>query len=97
MSTAAQRRVLARLHKDVLPHLSPSPAMVHDFLTDCLDLGGVEALLALQGLHTLITRHNLDYPRFYDRVYALLADRQWLHSRHRPRFFRLLETFLSSP
>lgn len=36
-----------------------------------------------------------DYPSFYTRLYAFL-DRDVLHSKHRARFFRLTELFLSS-
>ncbi|EGG12216.1 uncharacterized protein MELLADRAFT_70703 [Melampsora larici-populina 98AG31] len=66
-----------------------------DFLVDCIDLGGTLSILALNGLFTLMSKHNLDYPAFYTRLYALL-DGSVLHARHRPRFFRMLNTFLSS-
>jgi U3 small nucleolar RNA-associated protein 19 len=36
-----------------------------------------------------------DYPSFYARLYAFL-DRDLLHNKHRARFFRLTELFLSS-
>lgn len=36
-----------------------------------------------------------DYPSFYTRLYAFL-DRDLLHNKHRARFFRLAELFLSS-
>jgi len=36
-----------------------------------------------------------DYPSFYTRLYAFL-DRDLLHNKHRARFFRLTELFLSS-
>ncbi|PWY71094.1 CBF-domain-containing protein [Aspergillus sclerotioniger CBS 115572] len=38
---------------------------------------------------------NLDYPQFYQRLYSLL-DADLLHSKHRSRFFRLMNTFLAS-
>lgn len=66
-----------------------------DFLTDVYDLGGSQALMALSGLYKLISTKNLDYPSFYPKLYSLL-DAQLLHSTHRSRFFRLLQTFLSS-
>jgi hypothetical protein len=36
-----------------------------------------------------------DYPSFYTRLYTFL-DRDLLHNKHRARFFRLTELFLSS-
>lgn len=53
------------------------------------------SLLALSGVFYLIQERNLDYPSFYAKLYSLL-DRDILHSKHRSRFFRLLDTFLAS-
>lgn len=66
-----------------------------DFLTDSYNQGGTISLLALSGLFYLIQEKNLDYPEFYPKLYTLL-DADLLHSKHRSRFFRLLDTFLSS-
>jgi len=30
-------------------------------------------MLALHGIFTLVTRHGLEYPRFYERLYQLLT------------------------
>ena len=66
-----------------------------DFLTDSFDEGGSTGLMALSGLFHLIQRKNLDYPKFYHKLYSML-DYDLMHSKHRSRFVRLLETFLSS-
>ena len=42
-----------------------------------------------------LTNYHSDYPSFYSRLYAFL-DRDVLHLKHRARFFRLTELFLSS-
>ena len=71
-----------------------------DFFTDCLtpqpgtspDLS--LAVPALQGLFALISTRNLDYPSFYPRLYSLL-DSDTLHSKHRSRLLRHLDSFLS--
>ena len=42
-----------------------------------------------------LTNYLSDYPSFYSRLYAFL-DRDVLHLKHRARFFRLTESFLSS-
>lgn len=69
--------------------------MLMDFLTDSYDHGGSTSLLALSGLFYLMREKNLDYPSFYSKLYSLL-DSNVLHSKHRSRFFRLLDTFLAS-
>jgi U3 small nucleolar RNA-associated protein 19 len=71
------------------------PEMLMDFLTDSYDAGGSTSLLALSGVFYLIQEKNLDYPSFYKKLYSLL-DSEILHSKHRSRFFRLLDTFLGS-
>lgn len=69
--------------------------LLMDFLTDSFDLGGSVSLLSLSGLFYLIQHKNLDYPQFYPKLYSLL-DSNMLHSKHRSRLFRLLDTFLAS-
>ena len=106
------KRVLVMLHRQVMPHLV-DPSILIDFLADCCDYGGTLALLALNGLFTLITKHRLqvylsvgpadadiasryrDYPNFFLNLYRLM-DVQVLHVRYRPRFLRMLDTFLTS-
>ncbi|KAI4136830.1 MAG: hypothetical protein LQ341_005423 [Variospora aurantia] len=66
-----------------------------DFLTDSFDAGGSMSLAALSGLFHLMQEKNLDYPQFYHKLYSLLSP-EILHSKHRSRFFRLLDTFLAS-
>ena len=71
------------------------PELLMDFLTDSYNVGGATSLLALSGLFYLIQEKNLDYPQFYQKLYSLL-DANLLHSKHRSRFFRLMNTFLAS-
>jgi U3 small nucleolar RNA-associated protein 19 len=88
------RKVLARLPDGVIPHLF-SPLLLSDFLTHSLDRGGLIGMLALNGIFLLVTRHGLEYPRFYERLYGLL-DGDAFRSRHRLRFFQLADVFLAS-
>ncbi|KAL9586289.1 MAG: hypothetical protein Q9212_001007 [Teloschistes hypoglaucus] len=69
--------------------------LLMDFLTDSFNAGGSLSLLALSGLFHLMQEKNLDYPQFYTKLYSLLSS-EILHSKHRSRFFRLLNIFLSS-
>lgn len=66
-----------------------------DFLTDAYNDGGSTSHQALSGVFYLIQERNLDYPAFYHKLYSLL-DASLLYSKHRSKFFRLLDTFLAS-
>lgn len=59
------------------------------------DLGGVVSILALEGVFTLMQEHNLDYPLFYGKLYALFEP-SIFHVKYRSRFFRLADKFLRS-
>lgn len=93
--TKDQRKsILHHLTSRIVPWFT-KPESLMDFLTDSYDAGGATSLLALSGLFYLISNKNLDYPAFYTKLYSLLDD-TLLHSKHRSRFFRLLDTFMSS-
>lgn len=68
------KKVLVQLHSKVMPSLA-NPLLLSDFLSSCLDQGGLLGMLALNGLFTLVTKHGLEYPHFYVRLYALLQVR----------------------
>ncbi|UZP32642.1 hypothetical protein NXS19_000458 [Fusarium pseudograminearum] len=90
-----QRKQILDIFTTVIAPWFTKPELLSDFLTDCYDAGGSTSLLALSGVFYLISERNLDYPSFYAKLYSLL-DRDILHSKHRSRFFRLLDTFLGS-
>jgi U3 small nucleolar RNA-associated protein 19 len=94
LPSATFRAVLRNLPETVFPH-SPRPLVYCDLLSDGYSRGGVDAVLALRGLFVLMTRHNLEYPRFYARLYGLLT-RDNLCGAHRSVFAEELKTFLSS-
>ncbi|KAF3067474.1 hypothetical protein GL218_08652 [Daldinia childiae] len=89
-----RKKVLQIMTKSIVPWFT-KPELLMDFLTDSYNSGGAISLLALSGVFYLIQERNLDYPSFYRKLYSLL-DANILHSKHRSRFFRLLDTFLSS-
>eukprot|EP00455_Lapot_gusevi_P042590 TRINITY_DN5067_c0_g1_i6.p1 TRINITY_DN5067_c0_g1~~TRINITY_DN5067_c0_g1_i6.p1 ORF type:complete len:688 (+),score=207.95 TRINITY_DN5067_c0_g1_i6:112-2175(+) len=82
-------------HQKEFSNSSTSPLLLADFLTDSYNLGGVISLLSLHGLFILMQDYNLDYPNFYNKLYALLQPHVF-HAKYRQRFFKLLDTFLSS-
>ena len=60
-----------RLHKDVIPHLT-NPHLLADMLSGALESGGLVGMLALHAIFVLVTKHGLEYPDFYARLYQLL-------------------------
>lgn len=98
LSNEPERPLRKRLLQMMIHEIAPwflKPELLMDFLTDSFNEDGSIPLLALSGLFYLIQNKNLDYPQFYPKLYSLL-DADLLHSKHRSRFFRLLDTFLSS-
>ncbi|KAJ7695707.1 CBF/Mak21 family-domain-containing protein [Mycena rosella] len=93
-SKSLSLRALNVMHRGVMPHLT-RPVLIMDWVGGSVDHGGTVGLLALNALFVLMKEYNLDYPSFYTKLYAFL-DRDVLHSKHRARFFRLTELFLSS-
>ncbi|RKU46477.1 hypothetical protein DL546_007940 [Coniochaeta pulveracea] len=89
-----KKKVLDIMSTSIAPWFT-KPELLMDFLTDCYNTGGSMSPLALSGVFYLIQQRNLDYPSFYAKLYSLL-DADILHSKHRSRFFRLLDTFLAS-
>jgi U3 small nucleolar RNA-associated protein 19 len=89
------RSLLTRLHNTIIPALI-NPLLLSDFLTHALNRGGMDGMLALNGIFILVTQHGLEYPKFYQRLYGLLTGDVFL-SKHRVRFFQLADIFLASP
>lgn len=96
ISSEQIRSVLLILHKRIIPYMA-RPESLMDFLTDAYDSSGDESIpiLALNSLFELMKKYNLEYPQFYTKLYSLLTP-NLLYSRHRSRFFRLCDLFLSS-
>ncbi|WWD21868.1 hypothetical protein CI109_106356 [Kwoniella shandongensis] len=98
LDEVSTRKILVGLHGEsgILGHFKPERRLrIADWLGSLVDGGGAMAMLAMNGLFVLITQYNFEYPRFYERLYGLL-DRNVMHVKYRARFFRLLDTFLSS-
>jgi U3 small nucleolar RNA-associated protein 19 len=94
MNREQRKEILGLMAESIAPWFM-KPELLMDFLTDSYNTGGSISLLALSGVFYLIQERNLDYPSFYPKLYSLL-DRDILHSKHRSRFFRLMDTFLGS-
>jgi len=88
------KEVLASIHQNVIPSMS-NPAILCDFLTRSYDIGAVISVMALSGLFILMTQHGLEYPKFYEKLYALLTPAVFM-AKHRSVFLQLLDTCLKS-
>ncbi|KIW04040.1 uncharacterized protein PV09_04862 [Verruconis gallopava] len=94
LSKQQNKQILGALVDSIVPWFT-KVEMLMDYLTDSFNVGGATSLLALSGLFHLMQERNLDYPSFYQKLYSLL-DEDLLHSKHRSRFFRLLDVFMGS-
>ncbi|KAL5706070.1 hypothetical protein ACHQM5_024280 [Ranunculus cassubicifolius] len=88
------KEILVSLHQTVMPYLS-NPIMLCDFLTSSYDIGGVTSVMALSSLFILMTQHGLEYPNFYQKLYALLVPSVFM-AKHRAKFLELLDSCLKS-
>ncbi|SMQ45945.1 unnamed protein product [Zymoseptoria tritici ST99CH_3D7] len=95
LSAEQRKTILSVTTAQILPWFATQIELLTDFLTDSFDSGRAMALMSLSGIFHLMTAKNLDYPDFYTKLYSLL-DEDVLHSKHRSRFFRLLNTFMNS-
>lgn len=94
MKETIHKQVLIVLLERILPHLE-KPILLTDFLMDSLDFGGPIGLLALQGLFTLIQKHNITYPNIYEKLYSMFEP-EIFHTKFKARLFYLADIFLSS-
>jgi U3 small nucleolar RNA-associated protein 19 len=94
LQTPQLKQLLLIFHKRIIPYFN-KPQLLMDWLTDSYNTGGSISLLALNGLWELMQKHNLDYPAFYIKLYALFTPTLF-HTRYLARFLRLSDLFLSS-
>eukprot|EP00171_Calliarthron_tuberculosum_P011218 IDg11218t1 len=86
---------LQRLSVDVLPKVEV-PLSFADLLTRCYNdsVNSNIAISALDGLFLLISKHGLDYPLFYQKLYALFTPEVLFYSEQNARFLDLASKFL---
>ncbi|XP_037935177.1 nucleolar complex protein 4 homolog A-like [Teleopsis dalmanni] len=91
---SVHRQLLIVLLERFMVHLD-KPVLLTDFLMDSLDYGGAVSLLALQGIFTLIQKHNITYPNIYEKLYSMFEP-EIFHTKYKARLFYLADIFLSS-
>ena len=57
-------------------------------------MGGVVSVMALSSLFLLMTKYGLEYPNFYEKLYALLVPSIFM-AKHRAKFFQVKLSGLS--
>ena len=92
-SAEGYKRVLLAAETVIIPAVQ-NPVALADFLTDSYNLGGIASVLALGGLFVLITKHSLEYPNFFPKLYSV-CDITAVTARYRTRFFSLISLVLS--
>ena len=93
MDNKTLKKVLIELDS-VIPNLE-DPRLLADFYVDSYNQSGILGILALNGIFTLITKYDLEYLKFYEKLYQLLEP-SVLHSKFKSRFFNLVSIFLNS-
>lgn len=95
LSPEHRRLILERVPKEIIPNIS-DPLKLSDFLSDSYNNGKdiSVAVSALDGLFVLISKHGLDYPLFYQKLYALMSPNALFYADGRSRFLELVALFL---
>ncbi|KAH8256299.1 hypothetical protein KR038_006815 [Drosophila bunnanda] len=89
------RQMLVVLLERVITHLE-DPIQLTDFLMDSLhQFDGPIALLALQGLFTLMQKQNITYPDVYEKLYNMFYPKMF-YNKYKARLFYLADIFLTS-
>ncbi|XP_072765070.1 nucleolar complex protein 4 homolog B isoform X2 [Anoplolepis gracilipes] len=88
------KQLLLVLLERVMLHLE-KPILLTDFLMDSLDVDGPVGVLALQGVFILVTKHNLEYPNIFTKLYSMFEP-EIFHTKYKARLFYLSDLFLSS-
>jgi U3 small nucleolar RNA-associated protein 19 len=69
--------------------------MLISFLKRSYQVGGLIGVLSLDAVFYLMRTQNLEFPNFYDNLYAIL-DESCLRAVYRVKLFKFLRLFLSS-
>ncbi|XP_046609311.1 nucleolar complex protein 4 homolog B isoform X1 [Neodiprion virginianus] len=94
LGVQVHKKLLVVLLERVIHHLD-KPILLTDFLMDSLDIDGPIGMLALQGVFLLVTKHNLDYPNIFTKLYSMFEP-EIFHTKYKARLFYLSDLFLSS-
>lgn len=88
------KAVLEGMNSKIIPYLT-KPILLYEFLSDSYGIGGSVSILALESLFTLIRKHNVDYPDFFQKLYALFTP-ELFYMKSRSKFFIQAYMFLKT-
>ncbi|CAB3402661.1 unnamed protein product [Caenorhabditis bovis] len=71
------------------------PFKTADFFFKMFDKKDIHAILSLGAIFKLITEHNFEYPKFYNKVYSLIKPSMF-YMENKDKVLVLLDSFLSS-
>lgn len=94
LPTRLYKSVLEVINDKIIPYMI-KPILLYEFLSDSYSIGGAISILALDGLFTLIRKHNVDYPDFYEKLYALFTP-ELFYMKQRSKFFQQAYMFLKT-
>ncbi|XP_014270631.1 nucleolar complex protein 4 homolog [Halyomorpha halys] len=94
LTAKQQQMLLLVLYEQLMPRMTKAVFLTDYFMTS-LNKGGPVGLLALQGMFTLIQKHNMNYPDVYKKIYSML-DGYVFDTQYKSRFYYLTDMFLSS-
>jgi len=92
LSNQTHKIILTALPTSIIPNMA-QPIRLSDYLTQSYSIGGLSSILSLEGLFILMTKYNLEYPQFYNSLYALM-NTSIFYSTYRVKFLQLLSFVL---
>lgn len=95
MDSRQKKEVLTRMSEEIIPNMA-DPLKLADFLSDAYDDWrdvGVR-VAALDGLFVLISKYRLDYPLFYQKLYAMMQVQVLFYEQERKKFLELVAMVL---
>lgn len=94
MDPKTRLQVLGRIPSELIP-LMPNPLQLSDFLTSNFSSNDLKTSAAsLDGMVTLISKHGLDYPLFYQKLYGMLREDVFREVEDPKRFMDLAALLL---
>lgn len=97
LDQSIQKHILNRLHIDIIPYFKNRAHLLNPFIEFTFKNGGESALLSVQSLYILMTKHGLVVNNFYEKLYHLIHPSIFEFPDQVGEFLDFLEAALSSP
>ncbi|KAK6640829.1 hypothetical protein RUM44_012526 [Polyplax serrata] len=94
MTPVIHQKLLLLLLESYLSKID-KPIFLTDFFMTSMNVNGIIAVLALEGVSQLMQKHNIEYPNIYGKLYSMLEP-EVFHKKFKSRLFYLADIFLSS-